>query len=260
MTLSNFKEFYNHVSKFGFSLNNFYDVEFSFEGNPELNNVLIDELGFNDQTQKLIKLYTDECSLPGLQLSTGEYRINNSPQLRYAYGSVFSETNFSFLMDSNSTIRKIFDIWTNYIYGYSISQTNQFNSAANHRFRTRYRDEYVIDIKIIKYENVHSEILREKIPKFNVLNLGIENLQKHYFPAKNIIPVASGTSMFYRPIPVYSMRLINAFPINVASVPLNSGASSLNRLSVSFDYESITSNILTGSGSIDSQIMDPVNG
>lgn len=260
MELNNFKEFYDHVSKFGFSLNNFYDVEFSFEGNPELNTILAEETGFNDQTKKLIKLYTDECSLPGLQISTGEYRITNSPQLRYAYGSVFSETNFSFLMDSNSTIRKIFDVWTNYIYGYSISQANQFNSAENHRFRTRYRDEYVIDIKVIKYENVHSEILREKIPKFNILGLSSEELQDHYFPANKIIPVKSGTSQFYRPVPVYSMRLINAFPINIASVPLNSGASALNRLSVSFDYESITSNILTGSGSIDGQVMDPVNG
>lgn len=249
--LTNFTTFISNVKKFGFSINNFYEVQFLFTMNPELSGVINSATGggFNDEARTMMKLYTDECSIPGIQMATGEYRIGNTPTLKYVYGGVFSESNFSFIMDANSTIRKVFDIWTNYIYGYAVSSTPGFvgfNSNLNHRFRTRYRDDYIIDIVIIKYEHANLDILRSK--------------STGAYPNNRIVPdvASSSPSGFRYPVPVYSTRLINAFPVNIASVPLNANASSLNKLSVSFEYETITSNILTGTNSVTS-VIDPVN-
>jgi hypothetical protein len=268
VAMTNFSEFKSAVQTYGFSLNNFYDVIFEINGNSGLYNAIVkkfesDFSGDVNNTTRLMRLYTDECMIPGIQMTTGEYRINNSPQLKYAYGSVFSESNFSFIMDANSNIKKVFDLWTVYMYGYAIDNTVSLddlirlignpNQKDQHRLRTRYRDDYAIDIIIIKYEKPPSskKNFNTKVP----------------FTKKEIIPDYPSPiggldeySRFYKAVPVHSTRMFRAFPVNIASVPLNSGASSLNKLSVTFEFESYTTNALTGTNSVFGNIIDPVNG
>ncbi len=266
--MTNYSEFKSAVKTYGFSLNNFYDVIFEINGSSGLYSTLVSKFGneFNadvSDTTRLMRLYTDECIIPGIQMSTGEYRINNSPQLKYAYGSVFSESNFSFIMDANSTIKKVFDLWTVYMYGYAVDKNIDLTAAnllsnanpPSHRLRTRYRDDYAIDIIIIKYEKPPSS-------KKNFYGTGLKAFKK-----RQIIPDypqppegADEYSKFYKAIPVHATRMFRAFPSNIASVPLNSGASSLNKLSVTFEYESYTTSALTGSGSVFGNILDAVNG
>jgi hypothetical protein len=277
LQMTNFSEFKSAVQTYGFSINNFYDVIFEINASSPLYGSLVKKFDkdFKGQqistTTSLMRLYTDECSIPGIQMSTGEYRINNSPQLKYAYGSVFSETNFSFIMDANSAIKKVFDIWTAFMYGYAVDNNvdedaglqdllNTPNSSRTHRMRTRYRDDYAIDIIIIKFEKPPSS-------KKNSRTKGLIPFTK-----KQIIPDypdANGVSQqtdleqysrFYRAIPVHATRLFKAFPSNIASIPLNSGASSLNKMSVTFEYESYTTSALTGSNSVFGNILDAVNG
>jgi hypothetical protein len=248
--MTNFSEFNSSVKTNGFSLNNFYDVIFEFRPGSELyTNIFGSGRSRNSkgtQIPRLMRLYADECTLPGIQVTTGEYRINNTPLLKYSYGSVFSESNFSFIMDANSEIKKVFDSWTSFIYGYSVQSPN------DSRFRARYRDDYAIDIIIIKFEKPISS-------KNNM------NGSKSSFKRSEIIPDIkrrrNSATRFYKAKPVYSARLFKAFPSNISSVPLNSGASSLNKLSVSFEFESYTTSALTGSGSaLSGIIVDAVNG
>jgi len=118
--MSNYSTFKEQFKRSGFSANNFYDVIIELDGNPKLLRQLSRDLEFDLQPSKnLLRLYTDEASIPGLQLSTGDYRITNTPNLKYAYGAVFSEMQLSFMMDADSRIKSIFDLWTNWIYGYS---------------------------------------------------------------------------------------------------------------------------------------------
>lgn len=268
--MTNYAEFKSAVQTFGFSLNNFYDVIFEINESSPLYRALVTKFENETKTSsvktttRLMRLFTDECTIPGLQMATGEYRVNNSPQLKYAYGSVFSETNFSFIMDANSTIKKVFDIWTAFMYGYAVdnnidllrpeSLINNPNPPS-HRLRTRYRDDYAIDIIIIKYEKPPSSKKNYNVPALKA------------FTKKQIIPdypqPADGLdeySRFYKATAVHSTRMFKAFPTNVASVPLNSGASSLNKLSVTFEYETYTTTALTGSSSVFGNILDPVNG
>lgn len=252
--MTNFANFKSYVQKYGFSINNFYDVYFEINPSSPLYQELVDRSVLDnrgtsagvDKFTNLMRLYTDETSLPGIQMSTGEYRINNTPQLKYVYGSVFSESTFSFIMDADSIIKNVFDIWTSWMYSYAIS-------GADKRFRTRYRDDYAIDIVVVKYErssssNANNAFARRKADAFSV---------------NQIIPSLSnrpGPSKFYKAVPVYAVRMFKAFPSNVSSVALNSGTSELTKLSVSFDYETIISSPISGNASVDGNVIDPVNG
>ena len=253
--LSNLNDFRQNVKKYGFSINNFYDVRFEIAPNSPLYREIIKEPELNRKvTDSLMTLYTDEAVIPGVQISTGEYRINNSPTLKYGYGAVFSEASFSFIMDADAKIKSIFDIWTNWIYGYSsrVTQIGPLLQQVTPRLRTRYRDDYSVDIVIIKYERAMSSAL-------NGPKIGSNNSQPS-FTIKEIIPdtLKNEPSKFYKAVPTYAVRLFKAFPSNVSSVTLNSGTSELTKLSVTFEYETMTSSVLNN-GSINSAI-DPING
>lgn len=244
--MSNYAEFKSAVQKYGFSLNNFYDIKFEInEAVPLYNQLIANNLIDLKSNRNLMRLYTDEATLPGLQLSTSEYRVTNTPTLKYAYGAVFSEATFSFIMDADATIKSIFDVWTNWIYGYSLDM-NSGNSIADilqlrdvstrNKFRTRYRDDYAIDITIIKYERAMSSDKNSNVR------------EKPSFSLKDIIPdsissVAQG-SKFYKAIPVYAVKLFKAFPANISSIALNSGTSELSKLSVGFEYETYATTAL----------------
>jgi hypothetical protein len=98
--------------------------------------------------------------------------------------------------------------------------------------RTRYRDEYVSDIIVVKYE---------KTGMFDVTS----TRGKKSIPAREIIPDFNQNvsdniqtpSGFWEAVPLYSVRLMNAFPTNISSIPLSSGASDLVKVQVTFEYE-----------------------
>lgn len=266
LPLQNFREFKSYVSKFGFSISNFYDVDFVLTNNQLANQSnlgsILGKFFNNDNTvdkdtiKGLMRAYADECTIPGYQISTGEYRINNSPQFKYAYGIVNNEITFSFICDADSELRKTFDAWGNFIYTSSIpiASTLTNRNTINQLGRTRYRDEYVTDIIVIKYERYASS----KKNSFIKLDTGTGSNISSFHLGSDIIPdynqsiknkdVSIFTSGFGKAIPTYSTRLINAFPTNISSMALSSGSSQLLKLQVTFEYETaVTSGQLQGS-------------
>ena len=248
--MSNLKEFRANIWKYGFSANNLYDVIIEIPTGGALykelqsNNIAIPD-GF---LKNNLRLYTDEASMPGIQMSTGEYRVTNSPQLKYVYGTVFSELSLSFLMDAENIIKGIFDIWTNWMYGYS-SGTSGW--SATNRFRANYRDDYAVDIIIVKYEK----------PVFGKGDTFFGGNRRMRREAKNtILPDLkdSSRSKFFQPVPVHATRIFNAFPANIASIPLAYGETSLNKFSVGFEYETYTTTAIND-GKIRG-VKDSVNG
>ena len=248
--MSNLKEFRANIWKYGFSANNLYDVIIEIPVGSALykeldsNNIGIPD-GF---LRNALRLYTDEASMPGVQMSTGEYRVTNSPQLKYVYGSVFSELSLSFLMDAENIIKGIFDVWTNWMYGYSAGTSGW---SSNTRFRANYRDDYAVDIIIVKYE-------KPIFGKGDTFFKGGRRMKRE--PKTNIIPDLGDTSRskFFQPVPVHATRLFNAFPANIASVPLAYGETSLNKFSVGFEYESYTTSAINDGRIRD--VKDSVNG
>jgi len=263
--LNNFKTFRSYAIKYGFSLSNFYDVDFRFSNSTGyLYSLLRRSLVTSSSTQNssttigsdqdtvvgLMRAYAEECTIPGYQISTGDYRINNSPMFKYAYGIVNNEITFSFIYDADSEIRKVFDTWQNYIYC-NVSTNSQADlvntNGINNLGRTRYRDEYVCDIVVIKYERYASS-RRNKFLKSNE-TLG------DFYPISDIIPdydiknknASEFTSGFGKSKPIYSAKLINAFPTNISSIALSSGSSQLIKLQATFEYETaVTSGQVAG--------------
>ena len=248
--MSNLKEFRANIWKYGFSANNLYDVIIEIPTGGALykelqaNNLAIPD-GF---LKNNLRLYCDEASMPGIQMSTGEYRVTNSPQLKYVYGTVFSELSLSFLMDAENIIKGLFDIWTNWMYGYSAGTSGW---SATNRFRANYRDDYAVDIIIVKYEK----------PIFGKGDTFFRGNRRMKRESKNtILPDLkdSSRSKFFQPVPVHATRIFNAFPANIASIPLAYGETSLNKFSVGFEYESYTTTAIND-GKIRG-VKDSVNG
>lgn len=232
MTLSNFNEFKSNFTAYGFSLANLYDVKIDLPASSKLSDTLrgtfrlADGSSGMDSALDLMKLYTTECTMPGVNMSTSEYRITNTPQLKYAYGAVFSEFSLTFILDSTSLIRKVFDVWTDMIYPYSR------HTRTNNVLRTRYKDDYVSDITVYKYERANSSLANlrklENNPKASRM------LEKDIIPGK-----VGGTTGFFKSLPVHAIKMINAFPSTISSTQLSNESSSMTQLTVGFEYESI---------------------
>jgi hypothetical protein len=244
--IKNFNQFKSYVGRYGFSLNNFYDVQFLFANtsNKFLQSIFTKGLGVNSDTPKeLMRLYADECTIPGYAVSTGDFRITNTPNMKYAYGIVNNEITMSFISDADSEIRKTFDSWGNFIYS-SVSSTgsrSNINSVNINSIqdlgRTRYKDEYVLDIVVIKLERYMSSFdnsernpTDRREPKKTVPH-------SRLFPGTDTSSVQMARSGFGDAKQVYSIRLQNCFPTTVSAIPLNSGSSQLVKVQVTFEYD-----------------------
>ena len=153
--------------------------------------------------------------MPGVTMSDSEYRITNTPQLKYAYGAVFNEFAVTFTMDANSNIRKLFDKWTNIIYPYS-----QFRGVGDGVLRTRYKDDYIADITVVKYERGSSSA-RNKMKGKRITG-------------KRIIPDGGENrdSLFLDNVAVHGVTMKNAFPKSIDSMTLSGDAGQLTQFSV----------------------------
>lgn len=256
--MSNYAAFKDTFKKSGYSANNFYDVTIELDGNPVLLGQLTKDLQFNLRTTKeLLKIYCDEASMPGLQLATGDYRITNTPNLKYAYGAVFSEFQLSFMMDADSQLKNLFDLWTNWIYGYGTQRTNLEDlldlSPPQRNFRAAYRDDYTVDIVIVKYEKQMNGIRNSNEPRDRDLAYSFRSI----IPDTKTTRGDDGTK-FYKAIPVHATKLFNAFPANVSSVPLGREETSMSKLSISFEYETFSTTALNSNSM--TNFRDPING
>lgn len=260
--MSNYSTFKEQFKKSGFSSNNFYDVIIELDGNPKLLGQLSRDFEFDLQPSKtLLRLYTDEASIPGLQIATGDYRITNTPNLKYAYGAVFSEMQLSFMMDSDSRIKSIFDLWTNWIYGYSnqvtdfadVFGTNLRSSSTQKNFRAAFRDDYTVDILIVKYEKYMNGKKNSSEPSNKSLAYTMRDIIPDIQQKRSV-----SNSGFYRAIPVHAVKLFNAFPSNFSSMPLSREETSMTKLSVGFEYETYSTTTFNGGSA--SNFKDPING
>ena len=260
MPMSNYATFKEQFKKSGYSSNNFYDITIELDSNLNLIRQLSKDPQFGlRSTKQLLRLYCDEATMPGLTMSTGDYRITNTPNLKYAYGAVFSGLNVSFMLDADSQIKNMFDLWTNWIYGYATQRMSLLDldlsdifeiSHQQDNFRTAYRDDYTVDIMIVKYERSMNGSINGREP----------NDKRTAYSFEHIIPDSRDrkNTKFYKAIPVHATKIFNAFPSNISSVSLGREETSMSKLSVGFEYETFTTTTLN-SLSVDN-FRDPING
>lgn len=226
ITEPSFMKFDSVIKDYGLSLSNYYTVTFD-----QSKGGIYTKINKNySELIKSIEYFCDEVSLPGLNISTAEYTINGAPQYKYGYKATYSEASLTFICDAFMNQKKIFDAWMNKIYEMSPNRATGAGIGQPLISRVGYFDDICGDIVIAKFERFGNG----RRDKFIAIN---EDLDPTLYGYTKISP--AGEPAQYMPSAQlrYSARLVNAFPTSVSSVPLSSGSSQINRITVTFEYQ-----------------------
>ena len=161
---------------------------------------------FNYQNRELLELSCSEAALPGSSLMTHE--LNNAytgVTEKHVYRRAYDQTaNFTFMVDHDYTIIKIFENWMSFIVG------EQFDSSGdrpgiedpNYFYKVRYPEQYQTDnLFITKFEKDYADDISTKA------------LQYQFF---------------------------KAFPLSIVTMPISYEASQLLKCTVNFAYTRYT--------------------
>lgn len=195
----------------GIALSNYYGIHF-FNANTSITGV--------KNWNNVLTFFCDEVNIPGLQLATSDYRINGMPQFQYAHSNTYNDITMSFILDGGSLQKSTLDGWLNNIY-----EMSMFKSDFNNLGRVKYPDEYCVDIGIIKYEKYGNGNSK----KTETISMSVGEIDP--------FDLIAGRIKSFESRAVYSVRLIDAFPKSVSSLPLSSASSQLLRMSVNFNYK-----------------------
>ena len=163
---------------------------------------------FNYQNQDLVEISCSEAALPGSSLMTHDITndfsgVSEKHVYRRAYDQVAS---FTFMVDHDYTIIKIFENWMSYIVGEQFA-TEPGIQDTNYFYRVRYPEQYTTDMR-------------------NGGSLYISKFERDY--ADDI----STKALQY--------QFIKAFPISVVTMPVRYDASELLKCTVNFSYSRYT--------------------
>ena len=143
------------------SLSNQYQVNFS-----SLNKTITDylsNLGIDSAKNFLSRdlgILCSETSLPASAFATGEVKDNfmGIPQ-EFAHTRLYTDIDFTFYVDNDYTILKIFEGWMEYISSGANNRVGQENKAYYRRMR--YPDTYKVDTMYIrKFEKDYGTTLK----------------------------------------------------------------------------------------------------
>lgn len=156
-------------------------------------------------------------TIPGPQLNYEEEKGSRQGVIeRMPTHRIYSPVQMDFYVDNDYKLIRLFEEWINYInpiYGESgefQSSINGFGNAKdrNNFFRIRYPDDYKRIISIVKFERNFKES-----------------------------PASSGGSLGN--VPTITYRLIDAYPVSIAGIPVSYEGSTITKTSVTFDYSRV---------------------
>jgi len=249
-TAPKLQDFNSKLKKYGVGLSNFYGVGvFTGYSNSLLDTYLnAADVNWGEK----VAYYCDEVNIPGLQIATGEYRIGGMPQFKYAHSNTYTEMTLSFIMDGESSQKAVFDAWLNFIYGMSSSDyVVPGSNTAGFRYnkgtqgsnigRLMYPDDYVADIIIVKFERYGNGKANTTGTGVTIIDDVLNNTQSLLEQLANdkveVNRIDKKRIYFPNSKARYSIRLVDAFPTSVSSLPLSAGSSQLLRVSVTFEYK-----------------------
>jgi hypothetical protein len=171
----------------------------SVQTNPSVNSFVAQRGYSSTRHQEMINLACCETSLPGSSLATHE--VNNDyhgSTEKMAYRRIYDDTiDLTFYVDWEYQVIKYFQGWINFIVGEGdYFTTEQYKNPATF-YRMKYPKQYKSDIHLVKFE---------------------KDISKN------------------SPRPTLQYQFIQAFPINIVSIPVSYDASDLLKMTVSFSY------------------------
>jgi len=164
----------------------------------------------NPLTSRDLSILCRTASLPAKQIATHERRIGMESE-KIAYGYVVDDINISFLILNDYRVKKYFDAWR----ALTINETAQ---TAN------YKDDYKKSVKIHQ--------LAVATPALSLSSLGIppspitRNITRSFAPFPQV----------QIQTPVYSVELLEAFPITTSATEFTQEPDGFLEMSVQFAY------------------------
>ena len=164
--------------------NNQYLVTFSTL-NPQISDYLTNYSGvsnLNDFLSRRAGILCSNASLPATAYATGEVKDNfmGIPQ-QFAHTRIYTDIDFSFYVDKDYTLLKIFEGWMEYMSSGSNSSVKQ-NEIGYYR-RMRYPDTYkVSSMYINKFEKDYKKAIRYRF--VNAFPKSIDTIPVNYGSAE----------------------------------------------------------------------------
>lgn len=150
----NINEFVSNLNKFGIAKPSHFDVLiFPPSG-------LSTEVSSSDLPREL-SFRAEQAELPGMAVTTTEYR-SYGPQRKIAYGSLFEDTNMTFIASHNMREKVFFENWLEFISGLNVDSET---------FNIQYYDNYKSDIEIRQYNEKGTFVYGVKLVDAFPLNI-----------------------------------------------------------------------------------------
>ena len=200
-----------------------YDIEFGAGAGTSLGNFMESHAGISmsagtgNQSIVKVQMLANEVQIPGISLTSQDVRsVQKGINMKPAMAKVYNEMDLSFILDVDSMPFRFFRGWQDFVLGRfdlkTYSGSNPFaGTAVNKRhqaFAQQWYDDYTCDVIIKKYE-------------------------KHQGSYATGGVGTTGNRM-YEP---FNVKLVNAYPYMLSSIPYSSAASQAVKLSVGMYYE-----------------------
>jgi hypothetical protein len=194
----------------GASYSNEYEVNFSSFTTGVLTENLkaagFGNLSGSETAFQNMMFLCDEASLPGTFAATQQIDgLYGGTLIQYPHAKLYNDLRLSFIQTNEMLPQKFFEAWF-----YSMFPERSLNSKEKIAINSSGREERSNVVTIQYYDEI-------------VCNMSITK------SFKNSSSYKGGKSIEY--------EIINAYPYTIESVPLAYGASTLNKLRVSFRYE-----------------------
>lgn len=201
------------------SLTSQYICKFDFPG-PVRSWTRAKGTPYDREETDLLSVSCSEAALPGSSLMTHE--LNNAytgVTEKHAYRRAYDQTaSFTFMVDHDHTVIKLFENWMSYIVGEQFASQNGRPGVLepNYFYKVRFPEEYQTD------------------------NLFISKFERDYADTE------SKKSLQY--------RFFKAFPLSIVTMPVSYEASQLLKCTVNFTYSryTITQENLSGTSTVKS--------
>jgi hypothetical protein len=149
-----------------------------------------------------------EAVLPGRSFQTGEINSIQGVSQKYPTSATYADVDISFYVTRDYDTLTFFSAWME-----AISPVEEKSSGIGY-LKFNYPDSYVCDVNIIKYE-------RDMRPA----NQRLTSKPETRFSGSLNDPTS------------YTHSLINAYPINIISIPLSYSQSDILRTTITFNYD-----------------------
>jgi hypothetical protein len=233
-----------------FSIDNFRAKINSFGGLQKTNRFYVEIFSprWTNDVMDRMKFLCEAAELPGKTIMTNDAKIYG-PAYKVATGTVFNEITLTFLCTNDMREKTQFELWMN-----CVQDPKTFNM--------QYRDSYVGTVSVIALSETpeiqdpkaaaaaqanNPMSLIDKIPS-NVIDLTVDAfraIKRRVDGGASENPAAQSSPEVPTP-KVYWVKLIDAFPVAIAPVPLSWSDDGFMRIQVTFAYhrwESISETI-----------------